>query len=85
MTVRMWEARAVTGALDDLVDWVFDVGLVAAGLHDHYAGGEVFRSDEQDRVVVITRWDGPSADMPEPPSELVARPAYSWDFEPVRR
>jgi hypothetical protein len=81
----MWEIRAAPGALDDLVDWVFDVALVAAGLRDGYEGSDVFRSDEQDRVVVITRWAAATADLPEPPEELAARPAYSWDFEPVHR
>jgi hypothetical protein len=81
----MWEARAVPGALDDLVDWVFEVALVAAALHEGFERAEVFRSDEQDRVVVNTHWSGRSSDLPEPPEELAARPAYSWDFEPVSR
>ncbi len=81
----MWEARAVPGALDDLVEWVFDVALVVAALHDGFDHAEVFRSDEQHRVVVNTYWRGASADLPEPPEELAARPAYSWDFEPVTR
>lgn len=72
MTTRMWEARAADGKLDALVSWVL---ANAPDDSDIYSSAD-------DRVVVI---DGSGRAMPEPPTDLVARPPHSWDFEPVRR
>lgn len=72
MTTRMWEAVAATGRLDELVAWVMQHAAEAA---------QVYRSAE-DRVVVI---DPTGSGPPDAPSELLARPAHSWDFEVVPR
>lgn len=71
MTVYMWEARAVAGRRDELVDWL------AARL----AGdAQLYRSVDGDRVVVVA-----AGLPPAPPPALLARPAASWAFEPVAR
>ena len=72
MTTRMWEAKAAPGRLDDLVAWAVRAAP---------ADAQVYRSAD-DRVVVI---DPSGSRLPEPPAELMARPAHSWDFEPVPR
>jgi hypothetical protein len=68
----MWEVRAAPGELEALVAWVLD---------NAPASSSIYRSADQ-RVVVI---DATGASMPEPPTDLVARPPHSWDFDEVRR
>jgi hypothetical protein len=68
----MWEAKAAPGRLDDLVTWA---------VQHAPSGAQIYRSAD-DRVVVIDpRGEGP----PSPPADLLARPAHTWDFEPVHR
>ena len=83
MTTRMWEARAVTEpAAAALVTWLLDVGIPALSGQPGYQRAEVFSGGEA-RVVVLVWWQGQSRDVPEPPPELLARPAHSWDFTSV--
>ncbi|MEU0970210.1 hypothetical protein ABZ357_34140 [Streptomyces sp. NPDC005917] len=81
MTVAlMWEARAVAGRGAELLTWARRQSLPKAPLRR-----ETFRAP-QDRVLVITWWDGSYDDpgLPEledPPEDLVTRPVHRWRFE----
>ncbi|MFD4524822.1 hypothetical protein ACFWP7_13040 [Streptomyces sp. NPDC058470] len=77
----MWEARAVSGRGEELLDWVREQELAAPPLRQ-----EIFRAP-QDRVLVITWWDAPYdaelPELPEPDGELVGRAVHRWRFESV--
>ncbi|MEV6760805.1 hypothetical protein AB0N16_09150 [Streptomyces sp. NPDC051105] len=81
MTVAlMWEARAVPGRGAELLTWARGQGLAAPPLRR-----ETFRAP-QDRVLVITWWDGSYDDsghpeLADPPGDLVTRPVHRWRFE----
>ncbi|MDT0398445.1 MULTISPECIES: hypothetical protein [Streptomyces] len=82
MTVAlMWEARALPGRSADLLAWTEER---ARELPRRPLRRESFRAPE-DRVLVITWWDAPyDADLPElpePDSDLIARPVHRWRFE----
>jgi hypothetical protein len=68
----MWEAKAAAGRDADLLAWALDHAPAPA---------EVFRSADA-RVVVIDRT---GQGVPEPPVDLLARPAHVWRFRPVPR
>lgn len=68
----MWEAKAAQGRAGDLLAWTLE--------HAH-PDAQVYRSAE-DRVVVI---DPTGTDLPDPPADLLARPAHAWRFTPVPR
>jgi hypothetical protein len=70
----MWEVRAASGRLDELVDYVRAAADPAA---------QIFRSGEPDeRVVVI---DPSGIGVPDVPRELIARPPHLWSFDEVAR
>src|ERR1700709_259661 len=71
----MWEARAADGRTDELLAWV---------LQQTSEPGQVYASE--DRVVAIypANLSETSAARAGPPSELLARPAYQWEFERIR-
>jgi hypothetical protein len=79
----MWEARAVEGRGDELLDWARAQVRVLAGSP---VRRETLRAP-QDRVLVITWWDAEyDADLPElpePEAGLVARAVHRWRFEAV--
>ncbi|MFF1281990.1 hypothetical protein [Streptomyces sp. NPDC058299] len=82
MTVAlMWEARAVAGRGEDLLDWVRGQALTPGP-----ARRETFRAP-QDRVLVVTWWDAPYdaplPELPEPDADLVSRAVHRWRFEAV--
>jgi hypothetical protein len=68
----MWEAVAVEGAVDALVEFV-------CAHADSRA--QVFRSRDGRVVVIDPTGHGPG----DVPAGLLARPAHSWRFEPVPR
>ena len=78
----MWEVRAASGRVGELLAWVID----AVGALD----ADVYRSTGQlaDLVVAIVAlpagWRPGEPVLPEPPAELVARPAQGWAFAQVR-
>lgn len=80
MTVAlMWEAKAVPGRGAELLEWARAQTLAPAPLRR-----ELLRAP-QDRVLVITWWDGPyEADVPElpdPDPDAITRPVHRWRFE----
>jgi hypothetical protein len=68
----MWEAKAAPGATAALLAFALEHAAPDA---DVYSGAD-------GRVVVIDR---SGAGLPEPPSDLVARPVHRWPFTPVPR
>ncbi|HLL35652.1 MAG TPA: hypothetical protein VK545_17610 [Streptomyces sp.] len=82
MTVAlMWEARAVPGKGEELLEWARAQELSPAPLRR-----ETFRAP-QDRVLVVTWWDAAyDADLPElpePAGDAVTRAVHRWRFESV--
>ncbi|TWJ13045.1 hypothetical protein LX16_3813 [Stackebrandtia albiflava] len=75
----MWEVRAEPAGFDALVEWVRHTGVPAVAARPGFRGSEVYRSEDH-RLVVISHWDTESADLPEPPEGLAARPPHAWDF-----
>lgn len=78
----MWEVRSRDDESSALIGWLLDVGLPALAGRPGYDRAEVC-SGAEDRVVVLTWWTGESADLPDPPADLLARPAHSWEFASV--
>ena len=68
----MWEAKAAPGRADELLAWTMQHAAPAA---------QIYRSPD-DRVVVI---DPTDSELPDPPADLLARPAHAWRFTPVPR
>ncbi|MFF8271117.1 hypothetical protein ACF059_27530 [Streptomyces sp. NPDC016562] len=79
----MWEARAVSGRGNELLEWARAQVLAREPVRR-----EVFRAP-QDRVLVITWWEaaeGVAADLPElpePEPDLITRAVHRWRFESV--
>lgn len=84
MLVRMWEARAHPAGFDELLVWVREVAVPRLETSVGHLHSEVFQAVDH-RIVVISRWDGDPATVPEPPAGLVARAPHAWDFTPVPR
>jgi heme-degrading monooxygenase HmoA len=86
---RMWETRITQGQLDEFCAWVKATAwpqfLAAPG----FGGGELYRSDPQDRAVIVTRWATTEAlaagnewfDLGA--ERFVAREPEAWEFTPV--
>ncbi|MFD9303852.1 hypothetical protein ACFWCB_14595 [Streptomyces sp. NPDC060048] len=79
----MWEARAVPGRGNELLEWARSRVLAREPVRR-----EVFRAP-QDRVLVITWWDAPGGvfeelpELPEPEADLITRAVHRWRFESV--
>jgi hypothetical protein len=84
MIARMWEVRASRGGFDELLTWVCDVALPKLEVLPSHVSSEVYSSTDL-RIVVISRWRNLPAEVPAPPSELIARSPHVWDFTPVDR
>ncbi|MBX6390743.1 MAG: hypothetical protein IRZ08_17425 [Frankia sp.] len=78
----MWEVRAAPGRLADLIAWVRQTGLPDLLGRPGCAGADLFDASDE-RVVVIARFGGPAARLPDPPAELLRRPAHAWFFRHV--
>jgi heme-degrading monooxygenase HmoA len=98
MIVRMFEARAVPGLLDEFVDFVRDRVVPAMQAVDGFGDAELYRadSDAEPRLVLISRWRDEAAlegfagpdwrtRVPVPPEEerFLARPPHVWHFAQV--
>jgi len=75
----MWEVRAAPNRLAELVVWVREAAVPDLLGQDGCQLVDVFDASDE-RVVVIARFDGPAARLPEPPAELLRRPAHTWPF-----
>ncbi len=84
MIARMWEVRALGSGFDELLTWVCDEALPAMEVLPSHVSSEVYSSTDH-RIVVISKWRHPPADLPKPPGHLVARAPHVWDFTPVDR
>ncbi|TYC03987.1 hypothetical protein FXF53_07630 [Micromonospora sp. WP24] len=84
MIVRMWEVRAESYGLADLITWVCDTALPEFEHDPRHLTSEVFSSTDH-RVVVISKWRSDPPAFPDPPPMLVARPPHVWDFTQVDR
>ncbi|MFF4317213.1 hypothetical protein [Streptomyces sp. NPDC001568] len=79
----MWEARAVEGRGNELLEWARAQVLAREPVRR-----EVLRAG-QDRVLVVTWWEaaeGTAADLPqlpEPADDLITRAVHRWRFESV--
>lgn len=76
----MWEAAAVAGRGEELLEWVSRQPL------DGTPGPlrrETFAAPG-DRALVITWWEGPYdaalPELPDPPADLLRRPVHRWRF-----
>jgi ABC-type Fe3+-hydroxamate transport system substrate-binding protein len=76
MPATMWEVRGVEDRFEELLAWVLERVDPAT---------QVYRSsDGQPRVVVIDPSGQASQTLAGVPSEFIARPAHSWNFDQVR-
>jgi hypothetical protein len=75
----MWEVRAAPTRVADVVAWAHGVAVPELLARRGCLQVEVFDAEDE-RVVVIARFDGPAARLPEPPADLLRRPAHSWSF-----
>jgi hypothetical protein len=77
----MWEARAVEGRGAELLEWA---RARAGELTRPPLRSELLRAP-QDRVLVLTWWEGAYGDelpeLPEPDAGIVTRPVHRWRFE----
>ncbi|MFJ6719456.1 MULTISPECIES: hypothetical protein [unclassified Streptomyces] len=79
----MWEARAVPGRGNELLEWARSQVLAREPVRR-----EVLRAP-QDRVLVVTWWEtaeGVAAELPElpePAADLITRAVHRWRFESV--
>jgi hypothetical protein len=75
----MWEVRAAPTRADDLVAWVHGEALPSLLAQEGCRQIDVFDAADE-RVVVIARFNGPAARLPDPPADLLRRPPQAWSF-----
>ncbi|MFE4260226.1 hypothetical protein [Streptomyces sp. NPDC056883] len=79
----MWEARAVPGRSNELLEWARSQILAQEPVRR-----ELF-SAPQDRVLVITWWETSEGigaelpELPEPAADLITRAVHRWRFASV--
>lgn len=89
MIARMWESRINAGRLDEFCTWIRDAAWPQFRAAAGFAGGELYRSDEQERAVVVTRWSdtealaGGNAWFDLGAERFTANEANAWEFVPV--
>jgi hypothetical protein len=84
MIVRMWEVKARSDALTELLTWVCDTAIPGIEVNPLHISSEVFSSADG-RVVVISRWRSNVVELAQPARRLIERSPHSWDFSPVDR
>jgi hypothetical protein len=75
----MWEVRAAPGRLGELLRWVREAAVPGLLGAPGCLRVDVFDAADE-RVVVIARFGGPAARLPQPPPGLLRRPAHAWPF-----
>lgn len=89
MIARMWETTIRPGQLDEFCDWVKTVAWPQFVAASGFAGGEVYRADEADRAVIVTRWSTSdtlaegNAWFDLGAERFTAREPSAWQFTPV--
>jgi heme-degrading monooxygenase HmoA len=86
---RMWETRIREGQLDEFCTWTKSTAWPQFLSAPGFGGGELYRSDTQDRAVIVTRWASTEAlaagnewfDLGA--ERFVAREPEAWEFTPV--
>jgi heme-degrading monooxygenase HmoA len=53
---RMWETKISAGQLDEFCAWVTNVAWPQYEAAPGFEGGELYRADDHDRAVIVTRW-----------------------------
>lgn len=89
MIARMWESRINSGQLDEFCAWVREEAWPQFRGAAGFSGGELYRSDDQERAVVVTRWADTDAlaagnawfDLGA--ERFSATEANAWEFVPV--
>jgi hypothetical protein len=75
----MWEVRAAPGRLRELLAWVRERAVPELLTRRGCLRVEVFDASDE-RVVVIARFAGPAARLPDPPADLLRREPHAWPF-----
>lgn len=88
MIVRIWQAQAEYGELEEVLDWLRSEVVPAALAAPGCLGAEAFVAEGgEDSVVVLTRWqDARAEDWEEgSPSRRMLRGEQSWWYRPLDR
>ncbi|MBL7491592.1 hypothetical protein I6A60_38490 [Frankia sp. AgB1.9] len=75
----MWEVRAAPARLPELLAWVRERAVPELLTRPGCLRVEVFDASDE-RVVVIARFAGPAARLPDPPAGLLRREPHAWPF-----
>jgi heme-degrading monooxygenase HmoA len=52
----MWETKLRDGSLEGFCEWIAAEAWPVFVTTDGFLGGEVYRQDDENRAVVVTRW-----------------------------
>jgi heme-degrading monooxygenase HmoA len=86
---RLWETKIRPGELDEFCEWVKTAAWPEFTSAPGFLGGEVYRSDDQDRAVVVTRWSTATtlaegnAWFDLGAERFCGREPSAWEFSPV--
>lgn len=89
MIARMWETAVRPGLLDEFCEWVKAAAWPQFVAAPGFAGGEVYRSDEHGRAVIVTRWSNAdtlaagNAWFDLGAERFTSREPSAWQFTPV--
>lgn len=76
----MWEVVAAAGNLPALLQWIDEVAVPSLRSAPQFHSVDVYTAAD-DRAVLIVRFTGTPVQVPEPPDELLNRPAHQWPFQ----
>lgn len=75
----MWEVVAAPGRLSDLLRWTDEEAVPALLRTPDCLSVDAYAASD-DRAVLIIRFEGHPARVPDPPEHLVRRSAHQWTF-----
>jgi hypothetical protein len=81
-TASLWEVTAAPGRITELLRWALDVAVPELTADPSNQRAEVL-VDSDERVVIVSIWDGEVLHPSEPPGDLVRDPARSSELERV--